>query len=58
MDIPKMQAELDKMVSMCYPFMEYRNVAEIHSQIMESKLMLKNQYKHYKEILDNNGAIK
>lgn len=55
-DVPKIQAELDKMIDACYPFMEYRDVGEVHAKILDAKTMLEIQYKHYKEILDNKGV--
>lgn len=54
-DIPKIQQKLDEMVQSCYPFMEYRDVGELCAKIIDTKVMLDIQYKHYKEILDNKG---
>ena len=51
-DIPKIKQELDKMVGLCYPYMEYKEVGELHPAILEAKTVLDIQYKYYKRQLD------
>lgn len=55
-DIPKIQLVLDDMSKKCEPYLEYREIGEIHRKLVDSRTILDIQYKHYRTILDNEGV--
>lgn len=56
-DIPKIQKEIDKMLSFCYNYMEYTYIKEIHHVLVDSKTMLDVQYRYYKDVLNKKGKM-
>lgn len=55
-DYPQIINILDKMQEMCYSFMEYNDIKDLHTAINETKTIFDIQKEYYQDIVDRKGA--
>lgn len=56
-DVPKIIKNLDTMKSLCYGFLEYKDINSLLFEINEIQAVLRIQYEYYNEIYKGKGIV-
>lgn len=56
-DVPKIIKNLDTMKSLCYGFLEYKDINSLLFEINEIQAVLRIQYEYYNEIYKGKAVI-